>query len=67
MTAMTTADQAEINKLKYALSHQVPDMTRGFTIHTNYGDIDIDPDFAESFRNLTADVLQFQLNRLRLL
>ncbi|NCU32860.1 MAG: hypothetical protein EOM23_08020 [Candidatus Moranbacteria bacterium] len=53
---------AEIQQLKYALSKQVPDMLRGFTIHTNYGDIEIEPEFAEAFRNLAADVLQYQLN-----
>ncbi len=52
----------ETQKLKYALSKQVPDMLRGFTIHTNYGDIEIEPEFAEAFRNLAADVLQYQLN-----
>ncbi len=53
---------AEIQQLKYALSKQVPDMMRGFTIHTNYGDIEIDAEFAEAFRDLAADVLQYQLN-----
>ena len=52
----------EIQKLEYALSKQVPDMLRGFTIHTNYGDIEIEPEYAEAFRNLAADVLQYQLN-----
>ena len=31
----------DIDKISYALSKQVPDMARGFTIHTNYGDIEI--------------------------
>lgn len=34
----TTSDKAS-----YALAKQVPDMERGFTIHTNYGDIVIEP------------------------
>lgn len=54
----------EIRQLRYALSKQVPDMLRGFTIHTNYGDIEIGPEYAEAFRNLAADVLQYQLNML---
>lgn len=29
--------------LTYALSKQVPDMARGFTIATNYGDITVPP------------------------
>ena len=29
-------------QLGYALAKQVPDMSRGFTIHTNYGDITIE-------------------------
>lgn len=28
--------------IEYALAKQVPDMARGFTIHTNYGDIVIE-------------------------
>ncbi len=59
---VTMQPTAEIQQIKYALSKQVPDMMRGFTIHTNYGDIEIDPEFAEAFHNLAADVLQYQLN-----
>ena len=33
--------------LGYALAKQVPDMERGFTISTNYGDIWIDAEDAE--------------------
>lgn len=64
-TLQLDLDDQTIQKLKYALSKQVPDMTRGFTIHTNYGEIEIEPEFAEAFRNLAADVLQYQLNKLR--
>ncbi len=52
-----------IQQLKYALSKQVPDMSRGFTITTCYGEINIDPEYAEPFRNLAFEVLQYQLNR----
>ncbi|WP_373693268.1 DUF6444 domain-containing protein [Desulfobulbus sp.] len=53
-----------IDDLKYPLAKRVPRMMRGFTITTNCGDIHIDPQFAEAFRNLATDVLQYQLNRL---
>jgi hypothetical protein len=33
----------DINGLRYALSKQVPDMARGFTVATSYGDIAIPP------------------------
>ena len=49
--------------LQQALAEQVPDMLNGFIITTNFGSINIEPEFAEAFRNLAADVLQYQLNR----
>ncbi|MBV5328105.1 MAG: hypothetical protein JZU65_10775 [Chlorobium sp.] len=58
------ATQETIQRLKHALIRQVPEMTRGFTIHTNYGDIEIDTEFAEQFRILADVVLQRQLKRL---
>lgn len=30
-------------EISYALAKQVPDMNRGFTIHTTYGDLVIEP------------------------
>lgn len=66
-TLCLSVDELTIEKLKYALSCQVPDMMSGFTIHTNYGDIQIGSDYAEAFRNLTADILQYELNKLRIL
>ncbi len=51
-----------LNELNYSLDKRVPDMLRGFTITTCYGEINIEPEFAEAFRNLAADVLQYQLN-----
>lgn len=59
-----TKREEAILKLKKALSEQVPDMMNGFIITTSFGDINIDPEFAEAFRNLAADVLQYQLNQL---
>ncbi|MDD2468335.1 MAG: hypothetical protein PHI97_30515, partial [Desulfobulbus sp.] len=47
-----------------ALSEQVPDMLNGFIITTSFGSINIDAEFAEAFRNLAADVLQYQLNQI---
>ena len=38
-TAPSVAEQA----LPYALAKQVPDMARGFSIHTSYGDIVVVP------------------------
>jgi len=67
MPTITSTDEPTIKKLKYALTRQVPDMMSGFTIHTNYGDIQIGSDYAEAFRNLTADILQYELNKLRIL
>jgi len=63
-SALNDPVQETIDDLKYSLAKRVPRMMRGFTITTNCGDIYIDPQFAESFRNLAADVLQYQLNRL---
>jgi len=52
-----------LETLKAALAQQVPDMMNGFIIKTNSGNINIDSEFAEAFRNLAADVLQYRLNR----
>jgi len=51
-----------IQELRYSLVRRVPEMMRGFSITTNYGEIVIEPEFAEAFRNLAADTLQYQLN-----
>lgn len=56
--------QEHIRELEYSLAKRVRDMERGFHIQTNYGPIFIGPEYAEAFRNLTADVLQYQLNLL---
>lgn len=54
---------ASLETLKAALAQQVPDMMNDFIIKTNFGNINIDSEFAEAFRNLAADVLQYLLNR----
>ncbi|MDD2467316.1 MAG: hypothetical protein PHI97_25300, partial [Desulfobulbus sp.] len=60
----TYPKQADPNILQQALSEQVPDMLNGFIITTSFGSINIDAEFAEAFRNLAADVLQYQLNQI---
>ena len=42
--------------LQQALAEQVPDMLNGFIITTNFGSINIEPEFAEAFRNLAAEI-----------
>ena len=41
--ATPAAPSAEEQALQYALAKQVPDMARGFTIHTSYGEIAVVP------------------------
>jgi hypothetical protein len=43
--------------LTYALAKQAPDMRWGFTIHTNYGDLEIGADDAEPFVALASKLL----------
>jgi hypothetical protein len=62
-TVHTYPKNKALDTLKTALAEQVPDMINGFVITTNFGSINIEPEFAEAFRNLAADVLQYQLNR----
>ena len=62
-TVRTYPKDKALETLKTALAEQVPDMLNGFVITTNFGSINIEPEFAEAFRNLAADVLQYQLNR----
>ena len=62
-TVRTYQKDKALETLKTALAEQVPDMLNGFVITTNFGSINIEPEFAEAFRNLAADVLQYQLNR----
>jgi hypothetical protein len=64
-TLQLDLDQESICDLKQALKYHVPDMILGFTIVTQFGEIKIEPEFSEAFRNLAADVLQYRLNKLR--
>lgn len=48
--------------IQYALAKQVPDMARGFTIATNYGDITIPPGWmAERIQSQVELALQVEL------
>lgn len=46
------------NKISYAIAKQVPDMVHGFTIHTNYGDIEIAAKDAAPFAVLADKLLE---------
>lgn len=47
--------------LSYALAKKVPDMKRGFVIHTSYGDIAIPAEHAAPFATLAHAMLGKQL------
>ncbi|MCY1552172.1 hypothetical protein D9M68_885530 [compost metagenome] len=51
-------------EIRYALAKQVPDMERGFTIHTNYGDIAISAANADRFVTAVRKSLERQLKAL---
>ncbi|MBB5467240.1 hypothetical protein HDG32_003360 [Paraburkholderia sp. CI2] len=53
----------EIDRIGYALAKQVPDMERGFTIQTSYGELRIDAEDAPRFVALARNLLQKQLKR----
>ncbi|MCY1529090.1 hypothetical protein D9M68_642180 [compost metagenome] len=52
-------------ELRYALAKQVPDMERGFSIHTNYGDIQIDAEDAPKIIDAVRKLLERQLRTLQ--
>lgn len=54
---------AELNLL-YAQAKQVPDMRRGFTIQTSYGDIAVSAEEAAPFVALTETLLAGRLTEL---
>jgi hypothetical protein len=47
--------------LSYALAKQVPDMTRGFSIRTSYGDIEISADDAPKIIDAVRGVIIHRL------
>ncbi len=53
-----------ISPILYALAKQVPAMQSGFTISTNYGDIEItDPDECRAVADVVRAVLEQRLQR----
>lgn len=60
--ATPAAPSAQEQALQYALAKQVPEMARGFTIATAYGDITIPPGWmAERIQRHVERVLQVEL------
>ena len=52
-------------QLSYALAKQVPDMARGFSIHTSYGDIAVVPGpLAERLQFLVRQAIACELAKL---
>lgn len=52
----------EPNEISYALAKQVPDMRRGFTIQTSYGDLVIPPGpMADRLAERVRSVLETEL------
>ena len=48
----------DIDKIGYSLSKHVPDMLRGFTIQTNYGELVIDAADAAPFAAMADRLLE---------
>jgi hypothetical protein len=48
---------------EYALAKQVPDMARGCTIHTNYGEIELAPDEAATLAKIVEKLLNKRMGR----
>ena len=58
----TAQPSLQEQRLRYALAKQVPDMERGFTIHTNYGEIVIEPGrHADAIAATVRRALEIQL------
>lgn len=60
----TSQDQHKINDLQYSFAKRVPDMMRGFTITTCYGEINIPAEHAAPFCNLVSHSLQQELDKI---
>ncbi|MCP3022279.1 hypothetical protein [Cupriavidus basilensis] len=52
---------ADADSIRYALARHVPDMARGFSIQTNYGDLVIEAEDATAFAMLARAILQGNL------
>ena len=62
----TAQPSLQEQQLSYALAKQVPDMERGFTIATSYGDITIPPGWmAERIQRHVEHVLRAELKDLQ--
>lgn len=61
---LLAARDRAIERLSYALAKQIPDMERGFTIQTSYGDLHIEAEDAPRFVALARSILQRRLARL---
>ncbi|MDR2837102.1 MAG: hypothetical protein LBV49_00795 [Azonexus sp.] len=53
-----------IDMTTYAISKQIPDMARGFTIATNYGDLVIDSSDAAAFQKIANRLFERKLKKL---
>lgn len=62
---MNTSTNEAAQAARYALSRHVPDMARGFTIGTNYGELTITADEAArhpDIRHSVESILKFRLH-----
>ncbi|WP_426161648.1 hypothetical protein [Pseudoduganella sp. R-34] len=50
-------------RASYALSKQVPDMKRGFTISTSYGEIEVSPEEAAAFTEVARAMFAKRLEQ----
>lgn len=55
----------EIDALEYALAKVLPDMERGFTINTNYGELVIDADDAAPIIKSVTKTLERKIAKAR--
>lgn len=53
-----------ILKQTYALNRHIKDMERGFTIKTNYGDLEVDSEEAKAFIVLTQKMLEKRIKNI---
>ncbi|GHU31583.1 hypothetical protein FACS189497_12530 [Betaproteobacteria bacterium] len=57
----TTTNQLAQAEICYALSKHIRDMKRGFTIHTNYGDLEIEPKHAARIASILTRIFEQKL------
>ncbi|MDR3055177.1 MAG: hypothetical protein LBU53_07225 [Zoogloeaceae bacterium] len=58
-------DEAAYNEICYTLCKQIPDMQRGFTVHTSYGDIEVEPKDAKVFAATMKQLFDNKLKGLK--